>query len=395
MGAYRRDRAKGVEGITLAGLLMFGKNETLTELLPQYMIDYRETDGDASVNRWNNRIYNDGTWEANLFQSYRRILPRLQSFIPIPFRLKGNERIDESPAHVALREAFVNLCIHAQYQSDSNLVIVKHPNEIVFSNPGTLLVPLDQFYAGGKSVCRNPSLQKMFLMIGAAEKAGSGADKIMEGWMDANFRVPIICESTRPNKVELIMPLESTLSPDVLFRMKTLYGDKIIASLDRYESLAIALAIAMSSVTNETLRHSIDLHPTDITKLLHELCNRSLLKSSGFGRGMRYYINDEFQKEDEKVDEKVDERVDERVDEKVDEKVDERVIRGKNVIIDELTAFCHTWRTSTEMARHVAKSLGYITSHIIPTMLAKDIIIREYPDSPRDPRQRYRISSKP
>lgn len=401
LGAYRKDRARGIEGVTLAGILMFGTNETLTELLPQYMIDYREIEGNTPDTRWSNRIYNDGTWEANLFQSYRKILPRLQSFLPASFRLKGNERVDDSPAHVALREAFVNFCIHAQYQSDTPLVIVKYPTEITFSNPGTMLVSMDQYYSGGTSICRNPSLQKMFLMIGAAEKAGSGVDKILEGWRDAQFRTPYILETSRPNKVELILPLESTLSSDVLEKINNLYGEKVIASLGRNESIAVALAFAMGSISNGIVRHSIDLHTSDITKLLHELCAKSILKSYGFGRGTRYAINFEYEKVEELSHEKVEELSHEKADEKADERPNERLnnkpddgIRGKRRIISELSIYCQTWKKSSEMARHVGKSLGYITSHIIPTMISDKIIEREYPENPHDPRQRYRTKLK-
>ena len=55
--------------------------------------------------RWSNRIYPDGTWEANLFQFYRRVLPRLQEVLPTPFHLEDGQRQDNTLAHVALREA--------------------------------------------------------------------------------------------------------------------------------------------------------------------------------------------------------------------------------------------------------------------------------------------------
>lgn len=61
---------------------------------------------------------------------------------------------------------------------------------IVFSNPGTMLVSKEQYYTGGESVYRNRYLQKMFSMIGVADKAGSGTDKIVKGWRDANWRSP-------------------------------------------------------------------------------------------------------------------------------------------------------------------------------------------------------------
>lgn len=79
-----------LRGLTLSGLLMFGKYDSIIDALPQYMIDYREyTPGHE---RWSDRIYSDGSWEANLFQTYRRILPKLQSFLPTPFNLEGNVR---------------------------------------------------------------------------------------------------------------------------------------------------------------------------------------------------------------------------------------------------------------------------------------------------------------
>ena len=55
-----------------------------------------------------------------------------------------------------------------------------------FSTPGTLLVTLSQFYNGGISQCRNTNIQKMFVMIGSAEKAGSGVSKIISCWVSAH-----------------------------------------------------------------------------------------------------------------------------------------------------------------------------------------------------------------
>lgn len=63
MKAYGNDRVSGKEGLTLAGLLMFGKYDAITDAMPQFMIDYREyTPGSE---RWSDRIYSDGTWDSN------------------------------------------------------------------------------------------------------------------------------------------------------------------------------------------------------------------------------------------------------------------------------------------------------------------------------------------
>ena len=55
--------------------------------------------------------------------------------------------------------------------------------------------------------CRNPILQKMFMRLGRAEKAGSGVDKIMSGWHFLGWPNPSVREETRPDYVALSMPI--------------------------------------------------------------------------------------------------------------------------------------------------------------------------------------------
>ena len=87
LGGYRKDRVTGEEGFTLASLLMFGKYDSITDnaCAPDFFPDYQEWMDNDPNSRWTARIYPDGTWEANLFQFYRRVLPRLQNFLPVPF----------------------------------------------------------------------------------------------------------------------------------------------------------------------------------------------------------------------------------------------------------------------------------------------------------------------
>ncbi|MBQ2017971.1 MAG: putative DNA binding domain-containing protein, partial [Alistipes sp.] len=200
---YREDRREDIAGLTLAGLLMFGKADSITDAYacPQYFPDYREYFSPDPNDRWTDRIYPDGTWEANLFQFYYRVYPKLAAVLPKPFALKDGVREDETPTHIALREAFINALVHCDYSVDSNIIIELHKDCYIFSNPGSLLLPISKYYQGGNSVCRNKALQTMFMLLGSAEKAGSGADKIIQGWKTANYRNPRIEEITQPDKV--------------------------------------------------------------------------------------------------------------------------------------------------------------------------------------------------
>ena len=184
---------------------MFGKDEAIRDhsAIPQYHVDYRERLSDDPEVRWTDRLTGDGTWTANLFQFYQRVLSRLFADLKVPFQLRPDMfRKDETIVHEAIREALVNALIHADYRGKGGIVIEKYRDRITLSNPGSLLLPVEQLFQGGISECRNKSLQLMFQQIGGGEKAGSGIDKIRQGWASQKWRLPLIRETTRPDRVQ-------------------------------------------------------------------------------------------------------------------------------------------------------------------------------------------------
>lgn len=210
IGAYRKDRATSREGFTVAGMLMFGKTNSITdpECCQEFFPDYREHLSDDPQIRWTNRIYPDGIWEANLYQFFTRVLPLLQHALPVPFSLDSNQiRNNTTAAHVALREAFANSLIHAAYTVRGNNVIDRYFDRIVLSNPGTMLVSMEEYYEGGHSVCRNPIIQKMFVFLGIGEKGGTGADVIAKGWKDNGWSTPTVEEKSNPDRIETYLKL--------------------------------------------------------------------------------------------------------------------------------------------------------------------------------------------
>ena len=167
--------------------------------------------------------------------------------------MKDNQRIDQSPAHVAIREVFVNLCVHPDYKAEGSLTVIFKNDTYIFSNPGTMLISQEQFFEDGESICRNPTIQKMFMMLDPAEKAGSGSAKIMNGWRKNNWKAPFICERTRPDKVEFWLSMQSLIQPEVLDELSRrfrLYAQKLSSQIQT----VLALALTEEYVTNERLR---------------------------------------------------------------------------------------------------------------------------------------------
>lgn len=182
IGGWRCDRNNESEGLTLAGLLMFGNWPTIQENFPNYFLDYQEHADDSSEARWIDRLVPDGTWSGNIFEFYHHVSRKINADLKIPFQLKNDIRTDESLIHQALRESLVNTLVHADYSGRAAIKIVKKRQGFLFRNPGGMRIPPHLALDGGDSDCRNRLLQSMFLRIGIGETAGSGLHKIKQGW---------------------------------------------------------------------------------------------------------------------------------------------------------------------------------------------------------------------
>lgn len=386
LGGYRADKREKKEGLTIAGLLMFGKIDSITDqyCCPNYFPDYREYFSSDPHARWTNRVYADGTWEANLFQFYLKVYNKLAAALPKPFALSNGIRVEETSAHVALREAFINALVHCDYSINASLVVEQHKDYIKFSNPGSLLITMDQFYHGGESVCRNKYLQQMFTLMGAAEKAGSGADKILQGWKEADYRSPELKERTQPDKVELTLPLVNLLSKDILNFLKNNYGDAF-SGLTHDELMTLATCYSEGEVSNYRLQVIIDQHSADITKLLKKLCDNGFLVSYGFGRGTRYQINRDYlhishSNNDSNDDSNDDSNND---DSKAQRKVSDKLIKA-------VIEACEDFSSVEEIAIRVGRSISHLKNRVLPKMFDDNLLERQFPDVLKHPHQKYR-----
>lgn len=293
LGGWRRDRSKKAEGLTAAGLLMFGKDEAIRDpsALPQFHLDFREKFSDDPAIRWTDRLTIDGTWVGNLFQFYQKVIQRLTVDLKIPFQMQPNLfRKDDTIVHEAIREALVNALIHADYRGQGGVVVEKYRDRIELSNPGSLLVSIEQMLRGGVSECRNKALQQMFQQIGGGEKAGSGIDKIRQGWASQKWRWPNVQTQLRPDRVRLVLPMVSLLPDESLARLQARLG-KDFDSLSPDEVQALVTADVEGEVSNQRLQDFSRRHRTDITKTLQSLVFQGLLAKFGHGPWATYRLD--------------------------------------------------------------------------------------------------------
>ena len=187
---------------------MFGYEYEIVREYPHYFLDYREKLDDNT--RWSDRfVSSSGDWSGNIYDFYFRVYNRIAQSVKVPFALDGISRIDDTELHKALREALANTLINADYYGNTGVVIERNITSITMTNAGTFRIDLDEAINGGISDPRNSGLIKMFSLINIGERAGSGLPMIFKAWTGTDFAMPDITEKENPDRVCLILPVES------------------------------------------------------------------------------------------------------------------------------------------------------------------------------------------
>lgn len=204
IGALGRSEDDNKLHPTAAGLLMFGDEYQIVQEFPYYFLDYQEKL--THHIEWTDRIYSSsGDWSGNVFDFYLKVTPMLFKYIKIPFKLEGIHRVDDTPAHKAVREGLVNALIHSDYYERRGLVVEQFASEIKISNPGAFRINISEALNGGLSDARNATIMKMFTLLSIGEHAGSGLYRIYSTWEDNGEEKPILQERFNPDRTVLIL----------------------------------------------------------------------------------------------------------------------------------------------------------------------------------------------
>ena len=283
IGGWREDRASGEAGLTAAGLLMFGQWTSIAEAFPLYFLDYQERPADAqSQTRWLDRIVPDGAWSGNLYDFFRRVIRKLTEDLKVPFVLQGGERVDDTPAHQALREALVNALIHADYTGRASVLVVKQPSGFVFRNPGMMRVPVAQALAGGASDCRNRSLHQMFLFINLGERAGSGLPKIRSGWEDMGHEVRL-ADSFEPYE-------QTTLEMNWGFGFSGVLTETPLKTPLKTPEKILAAMRHQADITIPELAHLLEKSESAIKRAIRKLRDADRIERVGGDKGGHWEV---------------------------------------------------------------------------------------------------------
>ena len=168
------------------------------------------------LQHWVDRVSLDGSWSGNIFDFYLKVVKKLIADLKIPFKLIGDQSDNSTHIHDAIREAFVNSLVHADYTGKASVLAVKDSDSFNFRNPGLMRISVEQAIDGYEHDCRNQKMHQMFHFLGLGERAGSGIPNIFKWWGNNHWVNPVIKEKLDPydqTLVELKMGNEPVNEP--------------------------------------------------------------------------------------------------------------------------------------------------------------------------------------
>jgi ATP-dependent DNA helicase RecG len=307
---------------TYGGLLFLGNRSTIEKYFPDFRIDLLEIPGNSYSDAESRYTFRLDEYE-NLWEYYFECYARLRQRVDITFKLSEEGfGMELSPGLKTIREALVNMLMHADYFSPAHSRIRIFNNHIEFYNPGGLPKPLEELKNKDISMPRNPIITKLFRMVRLAENAGFGFDKMDTNWKAYNNNLPeyiIAFDSTivklslqeYETKKETIpsdhillkfqtefvaIPDRIKISPEINISflrgiygvftgyLRGIYGVNLESIKENYNERALWIVMLMAiapEVTRQNLADILGLSLSTIEKSIQELRKNKIIERNG------------------------------------------------------------------------------------------------------------------
>ncbi|MCQ2071418.1 MAG: winged helix-turn-helix transcriptional regulator, partial [archaeon] len=271
------------EELTVAGLLMFGKEEVIYSYFPRFKLDYMECP--LKNTSWIYRkVTGDGLWVGNVYNFFSTVRARIGSDVDQPLEIdRDMHRIMDTDTHKAIRECLLNCLIHADYPGNLVVKIEKYPKMIVMTNSGLFRIPLDIAKNGGESDPRNAVIAKMFSLIGMSERAGVGINFIFDTWKKTFGGVPKVSEDVGLQRTSV----ELDLVHGSRFLSENRSNDEsvFIAKGDELDESILLILKTNPKISMERVSEELGVSRPTVSNHISLLKSRGLLERVGGTRG--------------------------------------------------------------------------------------------------------------
>lgn len=264
------------EGITLAAILLFGKDNSIMSVLPQHKTD-------AIFRVVNKDRYDDrDVVITNLIDSYERLIAFGQKHLNDLFVLDGIVNVNARDR--ILREIVSNTLAHRDYSSGYPAKMIIDDEKITVENSnlahGFGALDLRKF----EPFPKNPTISKVFREIGLADELGSGMRNTYKYTQLYSGRKPLFEEG---DIFRTIIPLSKIATQKVGYQ----YSEVRDFSQDKEGLIEfIKLQIRLNNkITRHAIADKAHVSVKTIERIVKEI---GVLKYVGVGRNGHWEINE-------------------------------------------------------------------------------------------------------
>ena len=169
---YINNYATNQEGVTLAGVLLFGTDEQIASVAPGFKFELAKIVNDTE--RYDDRI----TLTTNLIDCLKLASEFIEKHLPSPFYLEGTQRIDLR--NNIFREIIANMLVHKEYTTSEPTKLLIKRNEIIAENSNRPYIKGLITLQNTINHSKNPNIVRIFRAIGYAEDFGTGIPKLFK-----------------------------------------------------------------------------------------------------------------------------------------------------------------------------------------------------------------------
>lgn len=260
---------------TKAGTLMFCNSLYIVKAYPNYFLDYREFSTDGMD--WTDRISSMvPEITDNLFDFHSAVSKRAWNALPDPLMFDESLlRRDDTGLRKAVRELITNAIVHADYLGETGVVIDMRLDSITISNPGLFRISVDDAVKGSRSNPRNPTLFRMFGLIGAIERAGTGINRSIIQIESSDLSAPKIEQTYEPSRTTVTIDLR-----------------KVVKGSDNSEETMLKLMRNDGEISLDKLSSKMGISRNKVYAMIRKLISEGRLAREGAARGGRWKVLD-------------------------------------------------------------------------------------------------------
>ena len=274
---YGKDWQTGDEGMTLAGLLLLGKEDVIMSVCPTYKTD-------ALLRRVNLDRYDDRiTIYKNLVESYDLLMQFAQKHLPDKFFMEGIQTV--SLRDKIVREMVSNILMHREFSSAYVSKFIIEKEQIYTENPCRAQNHIEITPEHFTPISKNPIIARFFSNIGYADELGSGTRNLFKYSQLYSGKKPVMIEDTM---FTLSVPLDENYSADYQINVPTPKNTR--SDISEREEKIIAMMKENPDITAVQIASELGVSSRTIENAIKNLREKRYIERQGATKDGRWIV---------------------------------------------------------------------------------------------------------